>query len=86
MPPINQAANQPALNNVLVITKNDLVRIANHLNRKQQEEEDRSTEIARKRELHEKSKTLTRNWNNTIEVYLNEPGGVPIQPVDLVLL
>lgn len=56
------------LNNVLVITKNDLDRIANHLNRRQREDDERTAEQMRKRELHEKSKALTSGWNNTIEV------------------
>lgn len=69
LPPINSPNTQSAqLNNVLVITKNDLDRITNHLNRKQREDEDRQAEQARKRELHEKSKALTSNWNNTIQV------------------
>lgn len=66
---MNAVSGDKKLNNVLVITKSDLDRLTNHLNRKQREDEDRLAELARKRELREKSKALTSNWNNTIEVY-----------------
>lgn len=73
LPPINSptSLNDTNLNKVLVITKNDLERITGHLNKKQQEEEDAAEEYRRKKELHEKSMALTRNWNNTIEVFEN---------------
>jgi hypothetical protein len=56
------------LSKVLVITKNDLDRITGHLNKKQKEEDLVNEENQRKKELHEKSLALTRNWNNTIQV------------------
>lgn len=74
LPPINQSMtlnnvnSQKNLSNVYVLTKTDLDRISNHLNRRQFEEDDRTAERQRKRELYERSKALTRNWNNTIEV------------------
>lgn len=72
MPPISQSTttnlNETNLDNVLVITKNDLDRITNHLNQRQVEEDERVDEITRKRELRDKSQALTRNWDNTIEV------------------
>ena len=61
-------ATEQNLNKVLVITKNDLDRITGHLNKKQKEEEEATEEFQRKKELHDKSVALTRNWNNTIEV------------------
>lgn len=74
MPPINSptSMNVPTsetnLSKVLVITKNDLDRITGHLNKKQKEEESANEELLRRKELHEKSLALTRNWNNTIQV------------------
>ena len=53
---------------MLVLTKNDLERIAGHLNRRQNEEDAYLEEKMRKKELHEKSQALTKNWNNTIQV------------------
>lgn len=71
LPPIsspnNLNATEQNLNKVLVITKNDLDRITGHLNKKQKEEEEATEEFQRKKELHDKSLALTRNWNNTIE-------------------
>lgn len=69
MPPIQspQAQGQN-LDKVLVLTKNDLDRITNHLNKRQIEQDIASEEQKRKKDLHEKSLALTRNWNNTIEV------------------
>ncbi len=72
MPPIQSPQmNQQGqnLDKVLVLTKNDLERITNHINRRQIEEDSAQDEQRRKRELYEKSQALTRNWNNTIEVY-----------------
>lgn len=37
------------------------------MNKRRNEENSNQEEIQRKRDLHEKSKALTRNWNNTIE-------------------
>ena len=75
MPPINSPTNLSApetnLSKVLVITKNDLERITGHLNKKQKEEDQANEEYERKKQLHEKSLALTRNWNNTIEVSPN---------------
>lgn len=72
MPPISPQNNlnqtEKNLSKVLVITKNDLDRITGHLNKKQREEDAALEEYQRKKELHEKSLALTRNWNNTIEV------------------
>lgn len=70
LPPINSATSLNADNNlskVLVITKNDLDRITGHLNKKQKEEDLVNEENQRRKELHEKSLALTRNWNNTIQ-------------------
>lgn len=55
------------LSKVLVLTKNDLERISHHLNKSRIEEEQAMEEKRRKKELHEKSKALTKNWNNTIQ-------------------
>lgn len=52
---------------MLVLTKNDIDRITGHLNKHQKEEEDALDELRRKKELHEKSLALTKNWTNTIE-------------------
>lgn len=68
LPPISpNGENQTNLNNILVITKNDLDRIHGHLNKRRNEDESQQEEARRKKELHEKSLALTRNWNNTIE-------------------
>lgn len=66
LPPISPNGGQQ-LNNILVITKNDLDRIQGHLNKRRNEEETNESEIQRKQDLYEKSKALTRNWNNTID-------------------
>lgn len=62
--------NEKTLDKVLILTKNDLDRLNNHLNRQEREQEAIQEELQRKKELHEKSLALTRNWNNTIEVIL----------------
>ena len=69
LPPISpNAMNQDTnLNNILVITKNDLDRIHGHLNKRKNDEAAQSEEAQRKKELHEKSLSLTRNWNNTTD-------------------
>jgi hypothetical protein len=67
LPPINEKQNEKNLNKVLVITKNDLERISGHLNRQRNEDEANLDEIKRRKELLEKSKALTQNWNNTIQ-------------------
>lgn len=67
LPPISPTNDQSNLNNILVITKNDLDRIHGHLNKNRSEIEACNEEAQRKKELHEKSLALTRNWNNTIE-------------------
>lgn len=69
LPPIspNGENNQQNLNNVLVITKNDLDRIHGHLNKRQTNDDAYHEEKLRKQELYEKSRALTKNWNNTIE-------------------
>ena len=58
------------LNKVVVITKNDLDRITGHLERRQREKEAVMEDLTRKKELHQKSLALTKNWNNTIEVLI----------------
>jgi hypothetical protein len=71
LPPIQSPQLQVQgqnLDKVLVLTKNDLDRITNHLNKREIEQEIAYDEQKRKKELHEKSIALTRNWNNTIEV------------------
>lgn len=65
LPPIQSPTQN--LDKVLVLTKNDLERITNHINRRQIEQDLADEELNRKKELHEKSLALTRNWNNTIE-------------------
>lgn len=67
LPPINEKQNEKNLSKVLVITKNDLERISGHLNRQRNEDEANLEEIKRRKELLEKSKALTQNWNNTIQ-------------------
>lgn len=68
LPPISpNGENQTNLNNILVITKNDLDRIHGHLNKRRNEDDTQQEEARRKKELHEKSMALTRNWNNTID-------------------
>jgi hypothetical protein len=69
LPPIspNGENQQPNLNKILVITKNDLERIHGHLNKQQNEEDSHEEQRQRKQEMFEKSKALTKNWNNTIE-------------------
>lgn len=52
---------------LLVLTKNDLDRITGHLNNSKKQEEEAQEELRRKRELYEKSRALTKNWNNTFE-------------------
>ena len=59
--------NTQNLNNILVITKNDLDRIQGHLNKHQMRDDINHEELQRKKDLHQKSLALTRNWNNTIE-------------------
>ena len=68
LPPISPNQVDASLNKVLVLTKNDLDRINNHLNRRQHEEEEAESVLQRRKELHEKSLALTSNWNNTIKV------------------
>lgn len=67
LPPISPSEQERNLNNILVITKNDLDRIHGHLNKKSNEIEACNEEAQRKKMLHEKSLALTRNWNNTID-------------------
>ena len=62
--------NEKTLDKVLILTKNDFDRLNHHLNRQEREQEAVEEELQRKKELHEKSLALTRNWNNTIEVIL----------------
>lgn len=50
-----------------MITKNDLDRIHGHLNKRQANDDAYLEEKQRKQELYEKSRALTKNWNNTIE-------------------
>lgn len=52
---------------LLILTKNDLERITGHLNKNKNQEQEAQEEYKRKRELYEKSKALTKNWNNTFE-------------------
>jgi hypothetical protein len=70
LPPISSptTVNEKTLDKVLILTKNDLDRLNNHLNKQEREQEAIQEELQRKKELHEKSLALTRNWNNTIEV------------------
>ena len=72
---LDASANMATTNNgaknlskVLVLTKNDLDRIAGHLNQRQAEEQEALDEKNRKRELYLKSQALTKTWNNTIHV------------------
>lgn len=67
LPPISPTNEQGNLNNILVITKNDLDRIHGHLSKNQNQADACNEEAQRKKSLHEKSLALTRNWNNTID-------------------
>lgn len=68
MPPINSPSNLTVdAGRMLILTKNDLERITGHLNNNKKQEQEAQEEYRRKRELYEKSKAITKNWNNTFE-------------------
>jgi hypothetical protein len=51
-----------------IITKSDLNRIHENLNRRQREKDAIQQEITRKKELAERSAGITKHWTNTIAV------------------
>lgn len=51
-----------------IITKSDLNRIQENLNRRQRDKDAIQQEIARKKELAERSAQITKHWPNTIAV------------------
>jgi hypothetical protein len=51
-----------------IITKSDLNRIHDNLNRRQREKDAIQQEINRKKELAERSAEITKHWPNTIAV------------------
>ena len=55
-----------------IITKSDLNRIQENLNRRQREKDAIQQEITRKKELAERSAQITKHWPNTIAVKRNE--------------
>ena len=75
-PSINHAENSQQhrlpdaadLRQMCIITKSDLNRIHENLNRRQRDKDAIEQELARKRELAERSAQITKNWPNTIAV------------------
>jgi hypothetical protein len=51
-----------------IITKSDLNRIHDNLNRRQRDKDAIQQELARKKELADRSAQLTKQWPNTIAV------------------
>ena len=51
-----------------IVTKSDLNRICDNLNRRQREKDDLEQEIERKRAMAARSAEITRHWPNTILV------------------
>jgi hypothetical protein len=51
-----------------IITKSDLNRIYDNLERRQRDKDDIRQELERKKELAERSAQITKNWPNTITV------------------
>jgi hypothetical protein len=51
-----------------IITKSDLNRIHENLNRRQRDKDAIQQELARKKELVERSAQITKHWSNTIAV------------------
>lgn len=60
------------LRQMCIITKSDLNRIHENLNRRQRDKDAIEQELARKRELAERSAQITKNWPNTIVVSTND--------------
>jgi len=56
------------LRKMCIITKSDLNRIQENLNRRQREKDAIQNEIQRKQELAARSAQITKNWPNTIAV------------------
>lgn len=56
------------LRQMCIITKSDLNRIHENLNRRQRDKDAIQQEITRKKELAERSAQITKNWPNTIAV------------------
>ena len=56
------------LRQMCIITKSDLNRIHENLNRRQRDKDAIEQELARKKELAERSAQATKNWPNTIVV------------------
>jgi hypothetical protein len=53
-----------------IITKNDLNRIYDNLDRRQRDKDAVRQEIERKKELADRSAEVTRSWSNTLLVNL----------------
>ena len=56
------------LRQMCIITKSDLSRIHDNLNRRQRDKDAIQQELARKRELAARSAEITKHWPNTIAV------------------
>jgi hypothetical protein len=56
------------LRQMCIMTKSDLNRIQENLNRRQRDKDALQQEITRKKELAERSAQVTKNWTNTIAV------------------
>ncbi|CAF0865431.1 unnamed protein product [Adineta steineri] len=64
--PQRQLPNAANFNSMCIITKNDLNRIYDNLDRRQRDKDAIQQEIARKNDMAERSAQLTRHWPNTI--------------------
>ena len=60
--------NSARLTDMCIITKSDLNRIYDNLDRRQREKDAVRQEIERKKELLERSAQITKDWPNTIAV------------------
>jgi ADP-glucose pyrophosphorylase len=68
---LSKAKSNSNLNKILVLTKSDMARITDHLEKDKRDQWDQEEELRHKEEMYEKSKALTKNWTNTIEVNFN---------------
>ncbi|CAF1212960.1 unnamed protein product [Adineta steineri] len=62
----HQLANSANLNQMCILTKGDLSRIYDNLERRQRDKDSIKQEMERKNELLQRSMQLTKNWPNTI--------------------
>ncbi len=68
LPPQHRLPDAADLRQMCIMTKSDLNRIQENLNRRQRDKDALQQEITRKKELAERSAQVTKNWTNTIAV------------------